>query len=207
VGLQQLGAAAVPALERTVAEHAADRQRARALWQLALITEHPKKYVAIALRHSNPDLRITGVRMARQHGLDMLDIIEQLKNDNSPQVRRELLIALRHNRDPRAVDLWVDLALLHDGVDRWYLEALGIAADKQWERFFDAWLARVGDQWDTPAGHDIIWRSRAPKACEYLVRLIKNASTEEEQYRYFRAFDFHADAAKLDALQGLLSRR
>ena len=51
---------------------------------------------------------------------------------------------LRHNTSPKAAELWADLAVQHDGKDRWYLEALGIGADKQWDLFFSAWLKGRG---------------------------------------------------------------
>ena len=38
-------------------------------------------------------------------------------------------IALRFEDSAKANDLWADLALQHDGADRWYLEALGIGSD------------------------------------------------------------------------------
>ena len=143
--------------------------------------------------------------MARQHGDDTLLTVEKLVRDPSPKVRREVAIALRHRESQLATKLWVELALQHDGQDRWYLEALGIAADKQWDTLFDAWLERVGDDWNTPAGRDIVWRCRSPKACRYLAELIASAESEEEQYRYFRAFDFHEGEPKLEALNSLLS--
>lgn len=203
--LQAQGDAAEAVLATVSNSAAPENIRARALWQLGNISSSPDKYVRQALASSNENLRIVGIRMARQHGMDVLDIIDQLSQDPSSHVRRELAIALRHNTAPRAAELWVELALQHDGRDRWYLEALGIAADKQWNRFFDTWLAKVGDQWNTPAGRDIIWRCRSPKACSYLAKIIAGSETEAEQYRYFRAFDFHDGAPKLEALNELVS--
>jgi putative heme-binding domain-containing protein len=86
---------------------------------------------------------------------------------------------------------WAELAAQHDGRDRWYLEALGIGADGQWDAFLDAWLAKVGDGWNTPAGRDILWRSRGAKTADYLGQIIKDPATTREQLpRYFRALDF-----------------
>ena len=178
--------------------------RARAYWQLALLgTAEP--YIESLIEDPNPDFRVLGIRMARQHGDDTLLTVEKLVRDPSPKVRREVAIALRHRKGQLANQLWVELALQHDGNDRWYLEALGIAADQRWDEMFDAWLERVGDDWNTPAGRDIVWRCRSPKACRYLAELIATAESEEEQYRYFRAFDFHDGAPKLEALNSLLS--
>ncbi len=86
---------------------------------------------------------------------------------------------------------WNALALQYDGEDRWYLEALGIAAEGRWEACLSQWLASVGPQWKAKAGRDIIWRSRGAQTPEYLCRLICDADTPASELpRYFRAFDF-----------------
>ena len=82
---------------------------------------------------------------------------------------------------------------------------MGLAAAGQESRFFAAWLKQVGDRWDTLAGRDIIWRSRAPEACAYLARILVDEETPiEDQPRFFRAFDFHVGTAKENALKSIL---
>jgi hypothetical protein len=179
------------------------RMRARALQLLARIKGSEKKYVQEALKDSNPDLRITGLRIVRSLKLDVIPYVKMLVNDPSPQVRRECAIALRHNHATEAPSLWAALANQHDGQDRWYLEALGIGADQQEDAFFTAWLAKAGDYWNTPAGRDIIWRSRSKQAPKYLVKIITDKSTpEKEKPRYLRSLDFikgpEKDAALLE---------
>lgn len=207
--LKRIGRDAVMPLARVAESASSDAMLARALWQLAIVggPDVRSKAVKTALAHDSENIRITAIRIARQHGFEMLEIVEQLKQDSSSHVRRELAIALRHNRSPQAAKLWVDLAVQHDGQDRWYLEALGIAADKQWDAFFGAWLDEMGDDWNTPAGRDIVWRCRSPKACDYLAKIIAEEPSEVEQLRYFRAFDFHRGATKLSALESLVTAK
>jgi hypothetical protein len=144
--------------------------------------------------------------LANQLTFDLLKCVNQLANDPSPQVRRECIIALRHNASPAMPKLWAHLAWQHDGKDRWYLEALGIGADKRWDECFAAWLELAGTDWNTRAGRDIIWRSRAAKTPEYLAKLIKDSNvTEAERPRYFRAFDFQSGEAKQKALVELVT--
>src|SRR5439155_26814922 len=138
------------------------RFRARLLWVLGK-GERGGHYVDLALKDPDPDIRITGLRLARQLDLDSAELVKTLVHDTSPQVRRECAIALRHNKSEQAPALWAELARQHDGKDRWYLEALGIGADRQWDACFDAWLKAVGGKWNTPAGRDVVWRSRASK--------------------------------------------
>ncbi len=168
-----------------------ERMRARALQLLARIKGQETKYLDEALADRSPDIRITGLRIARSLKLDAIPYVRALAHDPNPQVRRECAIALRHSDSPDAPDLWAQLAEQHDGKDRWYLEALGIGADKNEEKYFAAWLARVNSGWNTPSGRDIIWRSRAPDAASFLAKIIGDKNTsEEERPRYFRAFDF-----------------
>ena len=110
-------------------------------------------------------------------------------------------------------NLWAELAQQHDGKDRWYLEALGIAADGQWDACFAAWRGKVGDKWNSAAGRDIVWRSRTSAACELLALIIadvvKDSSTKNAHERYMRAFDFHPkspekEKALQNALQSIL---
>jgi putative membrane-bound dehydrogenase-like protein len=179
------------------------RMRARALQLLARIKGSENNYVATAIKDQDPNIRIVGLRTARELKLDVVPLVKALVKDSSPQVRRECAIALRHNESAEAPGLWTQLALQHDGQDRWYLEALGIGADKNEAKYFDSWIAAVGSNWNTPAGRDIIWRSRAPKAPALLVKIITDPkTTEAERPRYIRALDFitgpEKDAALLD---------
>jgi len=178
--------------------------RARALWLLSQVHGHGRDYVRRAAADQDPDIRVTALRAARQLGMDLREIVNERLHDPSPAVRRECAIALRHDRSSEAARLWASLAEQHDGADRWYLEALGIGAHGQWDRFFDAWLDRVGSGWHSPTGRDIVWRSRAVKTPEYLARIIADPKvTTTDLPRYFRAFDFQSGHCKTDVLSKL----
>ena len=137
------------------------RMRARALWLLGKIDGRGLHYVDIASRDKNKNIRCAALRLARQlEDVDVLPVVSRLVDDPAAAVRRECAIALRHNEAEEAAGLWASLAKHHDGSDRWYLEALGIAADKQWDRFMTAWLGTVNGEWNTPGGRDLVWRYR-----------------------------------------------
>lgn len=181
------------------------RMRARGLQLLARIEGKGKKYVEQALQDRNSDIRISGLRIARELSLDLVPYLKTLAKDRSAQVRRECALALHNNSSSEAPNIWAELAAQHDDKDRWYLEALGIGADKQHDRFFAAWLKRVNGSWNTPAGRDIVWRSRSSETPKYLAQLIVDPNTKEkERAKYFRAFDFVSGAEKEKALVGLL---
>lgn len=184
---------------------APSRFRARALWLLSKIDGVGMNYIEQALQDEDSDIRITAIRAARQLDTDMIPIIEKMAADPSPQVRREAAIALRHQSSPEAPRLWAKLAAQHDGQDRWYLEALGIAADRQWDAFLSAWLEYIDQDWKNPAGRDIIWRSRSETALPLLAEMITDHSMDiSENLRYFRAFHFHESQQKTETLISLL---
>jgi len=210
--LNNRGVEAEPALQKLAASKN-PLYRARALWLLGRIDGQGLKTVKQAFADKDPNIRIVGVRLARQLKLpittelklDILDYVGSLVDDPSPQVRRELAVALRHSKSPQAANAWAQLAMQHDGKDRWYLEALGIGSDGNADACFAAWLDKVGNNWNTPAGQDIIWRSRADAAADYLVKVLQQPKiTEAQQNRFMRAFDFHAGDRKDAALKSLL---
>jgi hypothetical protein len=180
--------------------------RARALQLLARIPGRESQYVNAALRDSDDDIRITGIRIARELGMDVIPIARSLANDPSMQVLRECAVALRHSKSSDAPAIWAQLALHYHGKDRWYLEALGIAADKNWDACLDAYFAANGGIWNSTSARDIVWRSRGKKTPEMLVRIIKDSSTTSgEKPHYMRSMDFQTGPEKESALLQLIS--
>ncbi|MBN8247029.1 MAG: HEAT repeat domain-containing protein [Verrucomicrobia bacterium] len=182
------------------------RQRARALALLARVPQRGEQHLAAALKDGDPNLRVTALRLIRQRTTDPLPAVKALVSDPDPAVRREAALALRHQKSPEAAKLWAALARQHDGRDRWYLEALGIGAEGQWDAFLAAWLETVGDGWNTPGGRDLIWRSRAKRTPELLVQVVSAPATPAAEHpRYLRAFDFLSGPEKDAALIQILA--
>jgi putative membrane-bound dehydrogenase-like protein len=206
--LQQMGAHAVPVLEKLWNDANADpRMRARAFWVLVKMKNaNAQQYIQQAIKNDNPDLRIAGLRAARELNADVIGVVKQLVNDPDAQVRRECAIALHHSKSDEAPALWATLATQYDGKDRWYLEALGIGADKQWNAYFKAYLDKVKDPLQNDAEEDIVWRARTDEAVPYLAQLASNNNVPVNQrLRYFRAFDFNTSSAKSTYLLKMIS--
>ncbi|MBD2701301.1 c-type cytochrome [Spirosoma sp. BT702] len=201
--LQKMGSKAENSLQKLY-QSTNSIWRARALWLLAQLPSTGITYLTQALRSSNPDLRITALRVARQQENFPFALCATLANDPAPEVRREWAIALRFLKTPEAAESWATLAMHHTGKDRWYLEALGIGSDLNADACFDAWQRKVGANWNTSAGRDIVWRLRSAKTLPLLGQFIRQTSNTTETLRYFRAFDFHPSAKKNDVLLSLL---
>jgi len=177
------------------------RYRARALWLLTKMPGSEDQYINAGLEDNDPDIRLTAIRAARQadpQGLEQY--LRKVLYDSAPEVRREVALALRNIEDAElSAEIWTNLAKQYDGTDRWYLEALGIAASDNWEKCLDSWLQEIGEDWKQKPGRDIIWRSRTPKSLEYQLTLIKDQNLSlEEVARLLRATDFqmHPDKSR-----------
>ena len=174
------------------------RHRARALWLLSNIKDKSTKYIALAIRDKSEEIRMTGIRMAQQlDSASLSDYLEILANDISPQVRREVALAVRFLNSPKAAEIWANVAVQYPLGDRWYLEALGIGSDPRAEEFFSAYLKRIKGKFDSEESKDIIWRTRAKSCIPLLKKIILDPSQNSTTLlRYFRAFDFHKDPLK-----------
>ena len=207
--LNSLGEAAEEELVSLFKTHENPRIRARALWLLSKIPGKGERHIHAALQDPLADIRIVALRAARQLKVDLIPYLRVLVKDADAQVRRESAIAIRHLKAPGAAELWAQLADQHDGTDRWYLEALGIGAEGQWDSFFAAWAGQQdGQALNSAAQKDIVWRARTPQAIPFLASLASDPQEDlDQRLRYFRAFDFNTNGpekskALLDMLNG-----
>ncbi len=175
------------------------RKRARALWLLGKIEGKGQSYVDAAIADKDADIRVTGLRLARQlPSVDVLAVVKKLAGDAAPEVRRECAIAIRHTKTDAAAALWAELAAQHDGKDRWQLEALGLASDLNADACLAAYLAKAKP--DAAGYNDIVWRTRSKAALPLLVKLIKDSKTSaDNKAKYVKAFDFHPKSKEKDA--------
>lgn len=202
--LHQLGTGAEASLQKLLASDNS-RFKARALWLLSKLDGKGEGYIQQGLKDDNKDIRITALRAARQIAPDITPYVKALVKDADPQVRREAILALHQSKSPEAPALWADLAGQYDGKDRWYLEALGIGADGQWDAFLAAYKQKNSNQFNSKAGRDIVWRSRTGAALPILAEAIKDQNTDSSsRLKYFRAFDFINDPAKEKILLAFL---
>lgn len=203
--LRTMGVAAEPFLKKLIDKGGI--AKARALWLGARLSLKPDKYIDLALSDADSKFRVQGIRMARYLANDELEyFLTKVVKDESAQVRREAAIALSHLGTPKAAELWAYLAEQHSPGDRWYLEALGIGSDNYADLYFSAWKEKVGDDWASEKGREIVWRIRAKETMLLLAKLIREEKVEMEDLpSYFRAFDFKEHPHKNAILLALLT--
>eukprot|EP00456_Euglypha_rotunda_P050872 TRINITY_DN40_c1_g2_i1.p1 TRINITY_DN40_c1_g2~~TRINITY_DN40_c1_g2_i1.p1 ORF type:complete len:1183 (-),score=271.23 TRINITY_DN40_c1_g2_i1:1972-5520(-) len=207
--LHEMGDKAEPALSELFGSNPNPRVRARAMWLLGKIDGKGPQTVAKAINDQDPDIRIAGLRLARElkGKLDLTPVLQALVNDPESAVRRDCAIALNQYASAKQAEFWATLAKQHDGNDRWYLEALGIGAYNNWDACLKAWQElktspeTSRDTWQDAATRDIVWRSHAKATPALLTSILKSdAITSETAPRYLRSFDFLAGPEKEDAL-------
>ncbi|WP_010585146.1 PVC-type heme-binding CxxCH protein [Schlesneria paludicola] len=202
-------------LQKVLEADSSPQVRARALGVLAKSPATRNNALDAAMRDKNSDVRIAGLRLARQklpdesqavHTSDLVKRLETLIDDAAIEVRRECALALRLLKHPRKQALWAKLAVQHEGSDRWYLEALGIGADHDWDACLAAALELAGhpsdhDLADNAIARDIFWRSRASTTPQKLATILASDQVAAiDAPRYLRSFDFVTSPTKEAAL-------
>jgi putative membrane-bound dehydrogenase-like protein len=187
LGYQKLaagGGEAIMALRELWTSNAHPRHRARALWLLARSPDGPE-VVKKSLTFADVDFRCAALRAARLIKMDMIAIARQMLSDPQPFVARELCLAMNYEPTEKCMEILVALAdrvepLPSDMappagdktylptceqekwrqeryVPRWYLEALGIAAQGREKELLEAWQ-KHGKNKDPKVAEAIAWR-------------------------------------------------
>jgi len=187
-----------------LAADANPRMRARALWLLSKIGD-AKQVVQQATKDANADVRITGIRIARQAKIATKDFVPSLLGDSSVVVLRELAVALREDKSSEMPEYWSKLAMKYDGMDRWFLEAIGIAAMDRWDECLSAWKKATNGNLDTKANQAIAWRARGTVAAQMQADLLRSPKLNASVIpAMFRALDLQDADARQKALRTLL---
>lgn len=182
--------------------------QARAIWLLANMGDAGVAEVEEMLESRNADLRITAFRALRQVKPDVIEYARKLSRDSSPAVRREVAVALRDVPLEKMEDIALELASRHDGADRYYVEALGLALTGKEEAIYPALESKLGGDplsWSA-AFADIAWRLH-PKAA--MPALLQRAGAEklpeEQRSKAMVALGFIEDQQAVDAMKDLMA--
>lgn len=177
------------------------RLRARALFALAETERH--SLVVEALREDVDErVRIAALRALHATKRLSTELCNELALDRSAGVRRELALTLRDEPYLRSGTALEALARGYDGVDRAYLEALGIGAERKEEVFFERLLAAQPDRspaaWSSSFAR-IAWRLHPPSAVPAFVERARAVALPLEERKLAcdaLAFVFTREAAE-----------
>lgn len=201
MALKEKGTEAKEALEKLY-KSKDSRMKARAFWLLSKLP-NGNEYIQKAATDSDENIRVAAVRASRINGMKDANFLLTMAGDASAQVRREVAVAIRYEDQPA---VWQKLAESYKSGDRWYLEALGIAAEYRWDSYLPSYLEKAGTGWmETPEAKDLVWRSRATNTPELLEQMIL-AENSPADHRYYRALDFQNADLKNQTLKNLLAK-
>jgi putative membrane-bound dehydrogenase-like protein len=177
--------------------------RARAIWLLSQLGPKGQKQAEALLKSDQVDLRVTAFRALKQVQTDIVALASKAVDDPSPAVRRDVAIALRDVPFEQCKDLLVKLANSYDGTDRFYLEAVGIAADKKEEALYAALKQSIPAnpvQWDQKTAN-LIWRLHPASTAELMKqRAMAPTLTADARKQAIVALGFMKDPAAAKAM-------
>ncbi len=200
MALVEKGVEAKDALEKLFTE-GESRMRARAFWVLTKLP-NGNDYIKTAATDGDENIRVAAIRAYRINKMSDVSFLLEMAGDESAQVRREVALAIRYKANP---EVWLKLVEGYESGDRWYLEALGIAAEGFWDEYLPQYLEKIGKSWmGNQEAKDIIWRSRASNTAELLGKIILSQSGRNKE-AYYRALDFQSPTAKNETLKALLA--
>ncbi|EAZ80537.1 PVC-type heme-binding CxxCH protein [Algoriphagus machipongonensis] len=201
MALVEKGDAAKDALETLFTSSQNPRMKARAFWVLTKLP-NGNEYIQMASTDADPLIRVAAVRASRINQLNDPDFLMKMAGDEDIQVRREVALAIRYQNNE---DVWLKLANSYQSGDRWFLEALGIAADGFWDEYLSAYLSDLDETWmKSQEATDIVWRSRSSETPELLGKIILSQPGRNNE-RYYRALDFQEPSSKTKILKSLLA--
>lgn len=192
----------VPELIRMVKIEENPFYRARAIWVLAQLGPKGQDYVGSLLKS---DLGVVAWRALRL--VDPGKVLGRgyvLAREDSAAIRREVALSLRDASYRECHKILIKLFEGYDGANRWYLEALGVAAtNKEKETYLGIVRPMVAttahSEWNATA-KNLAWRLHTPEAIEDLHKVIQAQKPKLDEFRHLvMAYaSFRNDAERLD---------
>ncbi|MBN8823988.1 MULTISPECIES: PVC-type heme-binding CxxCH protein [unclassified Spirosoma] len=170
--------------------------RARAIFLLAQLGAEGQFEVERLLKAVDAPVRLVALRALRSITPEnsksipaltasqraLLPLLGNLSTDRSPAVRREVAIALRDVPYDECKFMLLNLVKGYDGQDRWYLDALGKAADGKEEALFfniRQTLPQNPADWDQRAAN-LVWELHPPSAVPLLKKRAESTNLTAE---------------------------
>ncbi len=196
------------ALKASLAKVKDPRHVARHLWILAQLGTEGQALFTPYLTDQNPDLRITAYRALRFGNPDgLLDRARALAQSADLPLSREILLSLRDLPYATCKDILVPLIAKYDGHNRYFLEALGIAATgKEIEIYRDLIAPQFPDPktW-SKIPKNLAWRFYTPESIASLAETMRAQKPPVDEFRHLAmAFaSFRDDEQRLNHIDQL----
>ena len=126
--------------------------------------------------------------------IDSLSVAMEMAICLSPKQRRKW-------GEQEHAQRWTQLALKYQTGDRWFLEALGIGAEGNWDHCLETLFSANPDWQQNQSLREIVWRSRSKKSPDLLADLLLAGAIETDRVaNYFRAIDLQTSKISSERL-------
>jgi len=181
--------------------HANPYIAARAVWLAAQLGERGLIATRNWLESEDVTQRLVALRAIRAATDDGFELIATMATDQSPEIRREVAVALRDVPAKLSAPVLATLARHLDGSDRSQLEAWGIGCTGKESEVWSLLHTRH-DDWSEGFAH-ITWRLHPAAAVPELQKRVANAKLTTEQRKL--ALDTLAFIPEASAAQAVLA--
>lgn len=147
LGFEKLKSAGAPAFDAVAAvlEDANPYIAARAIWLMPYLGEKGIAQLESLITDDAPATRLTAFRAIRRTDgkIDALPYARKLSTDPSPEVRAEAANSVRYLSFEQGRQVLINVAKGYDGLDRAYLEILGLGAGNNTEALWSSLLEEM----------------------------------------------------------------
>ncbi|MCM8537538.1 MAG: c-type cytochrome [Lentisphaeraceae bacterium] len=167
-------------------DHKNEFVASRGIWLLPYLGENGLRKCIGLLQSKNPKTRLVAYRALRRADVNILPFAKKLANDESPVVRRDVALSLRHFSVEDSADIFLTLFKnMGSSYDKNYVESIGLGAENK-ETAIWKFLKFAQKQEDPLKWSDtfarITWRLGTPAAVKDLKsRVISTELSEEER--------------------------
>lgn len=153
--------------------------QARRIWLIAELGDHA--FVEeIMISNPSTDLKITAYRALELNTKDIVSLANKAMNIDDIALRREILLSLRDVPFEKCSHIILNLIAHFDGNDRWYLEAIGTAAEGKEEQLYNI-IKKPASEWDNKLAK-IMWRLHPESAVsQFKERAISRKLSETQR--------------------------
>lgn len=171
-GLKKKGPDAIAALKELM-KHSNPWIAVRPIWILPHLGEEGKKACLELLNSKNSKTRLVAYKALRRSDINILPYAKKLCSDGDAAVRREVATSLRNFSFNEKVEIISTIYELWDGIDKTYLEAIGLSMTNFENKFWNSLNNKRGSGNWTTKFSKITWRLYPVDA---LPELIKRSS-------------------------------
>ena len=178
--------------------------QARAVWLLSQLGDDGIAKVRSLLEHDDERIRTVAYRALRRQNSDFIATSKKMARDNSPAVRREVALAMRDVPASDSVEILATVASRFDGIDRWYLEAVGTGASGKESAVYDKIASASGNsnglEW-SPTFAALAWRLHPAQAiAAFHDRALADSLSTEDRKAAMVALAYSDGRAASDAM-------